>query len=283
MSRSDAVQPAKPAWATRGDPGQRIIQLDRYLVKENGLREMVRWAWPVLEGPSKPFVSGWHIDAICDHLTAVSNGDIKRLAISMPPRHMKSLSVSVLWLAWDWVEQPWRQFLFGSYAQSLAFRDSVKTRRLITSPWYRQRWGDKFKLTGDQNTKSRFENDKNGHQLSTCVGGATTGESGDIIVCLPPDAIITTERGARRIEDVVLGDDFSVASCDVETREIVMRPILRRLVNPAKALVEIETEDSRTLHCTEDHPVWVVGRGFIPAGDVQEGEEVLTCPDAFIA
>jgi hypothetical protein len=90
--------------------------------------------------------------------------------------------VSVAWLAWDWIDHPWRQFLFASYAQSLAFRDSVKTRRLISSPFYRARWGDRFALTDDQNTKSRFENDKTGYRLCTSVGGATTGEGGDIII-----------------------------------------------------------------------------------------------------
>jgi hypothetical protein len=60
---------------------------------------MIPLELPLLEGPSKPFIGNWHIDAICEHLTAVSNGQIKRLAISMPPRHMKSLSVAVSWLA----------------------------------------------------------------------------------------------------------------------------------------------------------------------------------------
>jgi predicted phage terminase large subunit-like protein len=182
MSTSATINSAQGAKATLANPDQWLVQLERSLVAREGLRALIPLAWPVLEGPSKPFVSNWHIDAICEHLTGVSNGDIKRLAISMPPRHMKSLSVSVAWLAWDWIDHPWRQFLFASYAQSLAFRDSVKTRRLISSPWYRQRWGGCFTLTGDQNTKSRFENDKAGHRLSTSVGGATTGEGGDIIV-----------------------------------------------------------------------------------------------------
>ena len=128
---------------------------------QDGLRGLIPLAWPILEGAAKPFIGNWHIDAICEHLSAVSNGEIRRLAISMPPRHMKSLSVSVLWLAWDWIDHPWRQFLFASYAQSLAFRDAVKARRLISSPWYRARWGDRFMLTGDQNTKSPLREQQN--------------------------------------------------------------------------------------------------------------------------
>jgi hypothetical protein len=56
------------------------------------LREFARQAWPVVE-PATAFVSNWHLDAICEHLQAVTLGQIRRLLICMPPRHMKSLLV----------------------------------------------------------------------------------------------------------------------------------------------------------------------------------------------
>ena len=62
----------------------------------------------------------------------------------------------------------------------------MKCRRLIESPWYQERWGDRFALTSDQNTKGRFDNDRSGYRLSTSVGGAATGEGGDRIVCDDP-------------------------------------------------------------------------------------------------
>jgi hypothetical protein len=62
------------------------------------LREFVVQAWAVVE-PSTPFVPGWHIDAIIEHLEAVSFGHIRNLLINVPPRHMKSLLVSVFWPA----------------------------------------------------------------------------------------------------------------------------------------------------------------------------------------
>ena len=69
------------------------------------LREFVRQAWHVVE-PSTPFVPGWHIDAIFDHLEAVTRGQIRNLLINVPPRHMKSLLVSVFWPAWEWIRAP---------------------------------------------------------------------------------------------------------------------------------------------------------------------------------
>jgi predicted phage terminase large subunit-like protein len=104
---------------------------------------------------------------------------------------------SVAFPAWVWAQPrqwdsptsgPGVQFLHASYAQQLALRDSVKCRRLIDSPWYQARWGERFRLTGDQNTKTRFDNDQNGSRLSTSVGSALTGEGGSIIVVDDPNA-----------------------------------------------------------------------------------------------
>src|SRR3712207_8817924 len=46
--------------------------------------------------PISEFVPGWHLGAICEHLEAVSAGHLRNLLINIPPRHMKSLAVSVL-------------------------------------------------------------------------------------------------------------------------------------------------------------------------------------------
>src|ERR1700686_2915012 len=158
------------------------------LNRERGSRSLgyfVQLAWPIVE-PGRIFVSGWHIDAIIEHLEAVTRGEIRNLLINVPPRHMKSLLVSVFWPAWEWIRFPERRWLYSSYGAQLSIRDSLKCRRLIESPWYQRLWGDRFALTSDQNTKGRFDNDRSGYRLSTSVGGAATGEGGDRIVCDDP-------------------------------------------------------------------------------------------------
>jgi len=171
-------------------------EIDRELASRR-LREFVRQAWEVVE-PSTPFVPGWHIDAIIEHLEAVSSGQIRNLLINVPPRHMKSLLVSVFWPAWEWIWWPERRWLYSSYGAQLSIRDSIKCRRLIESPWYRSNWGDSFALTSDQNTKGRFDNNKSGYRLSTSVGGAATGEGGDRIVCDDPHNVQEAESDSIR-------------------------------------------------------------------------------------
>jgi len=151
------------------------VQAELMRRAETSLQTFVKAAWHVLE-PATDFCPGWHLDAICEHLTAVSSGEIRNLLINIPPRHMKSLAVSVFWPVWEWIANPHRRWLFASYAMSLSVRDSVRCRRLIESNWFQSSWGNKFQLTSDQNTKQRFDNDKGGCRLAVSVGSAATGE-----------------------------------------------------------------------------------------------------------
>ena len=161
------------------------------------LKEFTKSSWPAIE-PGRDFHDNWHIDAISEHLQAVVEGDIKRLIINIPPRHMKSISVAVALPAWTWTIQPSKKFLYASYAGSLSIRDSVKCRRLIDSRWYKEHFGESFKLTGDQNQKQRFENDHTGARIATSVDGALTGEGGDIIVIDDPHNVRESESSAVR-------------------------------------------------------------------------------------
>ena len=146
---------------------------------ERHLSEFIKQLWGGID--PHEYIHGWHIDAISEHLEAVLNGEIRRLLINIPPRHMKSIGFSVGFPAWAWIKRPELQFLFSSYASVLSIRDGVKCRRVIDNPIYQRRWADKFSLTSDQNTKIRFDNDKGGYRIATSVDGMTTGEGGDII------------------------------------------------------------------------------------------------------
>lgn len=161
------------------------------------LYEFVKQSWHVVE-PSVPFVPSWHIEEICEHLQAVSAGDIRRLLINIPPRHSKSTIASVMWPAWEWISEPEEKFLCASYSSVLSIRDNLKTRRLIQSPWYQQRWGTSFQLAGDQNAKQRFENDRTGYRIATSVGGTATGEGGSRLIIDDPHGAQDAQSDALR-------------------------------------------------------------------------------------
>lgn len=167
------------------------------LKAEKSFAEFFKQAWAVME-PGVPYVHGWHIDAICEHLEAVSRGEIHKLLINMPPRHSKSTLVSVAFPCWEWIHRPWMKYLYSSYSGTLSIRDSVACRRLIMSPWYQANWGNVFSLTDDQNVKMRFENSRHGVRIATSVGGTTTGEGGDRIVVDDPHNVKEAESETVR-------------------------------------------------------------------------------------
>jgi predicted phage terminase large subunit-like protein len=178
-------------WASVQDPATELEEIER-LECEESLYAFLSRAWRWID-PS-PFIHGWPIEAVAEHLQAVCDGEIRRLLINIPPRCSKSTVTSVCFPAWVWAQRyrshtsgPGVQFLSASYAGSLSLRDSVKCRRLIDSPWYQKLWGSRFALTSDQNTKGRFENDQNGVRLSTSVGSALTGEGMNIGIIDDPN------------------------------------------------------------------------------------------------
>jgi predicted phage terminase large subunit-like protein len=138
-------------------------------------------AWKIVE-PVTPFVDNWHIGLISEYLTALTQLQIQNLIINIPPRHMKSLLTVVMWPTWVWINHPASRWMTGSYSLNLATRDALKSRRIIQSNWYQERFGDVYQLTGDQNVKSRYENSKTGLRMAFGMDTAFTGEGGDFIV-----------------------------------------------------------------------------------------------------
>jgi hypothetical protein len=159
-------------------------------------KEFVVQAWEILE-PDTRFVEGIHVDAICSHLQAVTEGRIQNLIINVPPGHAKSLLTCVFWPAWVWIDHPDSRWLFSSYREPLATRDSLKCRRLIESDWYQLNWGDRYQLAGDQNQKQRFENDRTGYRVVVPMS-AGTGERGNYVVVDDPHSVDQAESDAVR-------------------------------------------------------------------------------------
>jgi len=131
--------------------------------------------------PGVVYEDNWHIHCIVEHLQAVERGEIKRLLINMPPRSMKSISVTIAWTAWLLGKYPSHQIICASYAQALSTKHSVDTRLVIQSDWYKAAFPE-TKIADDQNEKQKFQTTMRGHRIATSVGGSATGEGGDTLI-----------------------------------------------------------------------------------------------------
>lgn len=161
------------------------------------LKTFTEAAWPIVE-PGTPFVDGWCLDAIIEHLEALTRGDIRFLLINIPPRHTKSTIVSVLWPVWCWLQKPEDRFLCASFSLNLSIRDNRRKRNLITDPWFQARYAADFQLAGDQNVKSFFENDHRGYHLAVSVGASATGSGGNKLLIDDPHPAGDAHSDAER-------------------------------------------------------------------------------------
>src|SRR5215471_9525053 len=119
-------------------------ELHRRRQARRSLHEFVRQGWSQVE--SVPFVDNWHVGAVCEHLQAVTEGQIKLLVINIPPGLGKSLLTCVFWPAWEWTLDPEVRWLFASYDQRLSTRDAVRCRTLLGNSWYKSCCRREFRL-----------------------------------------------------------------------------------------------------------------------------------------
>jgi predicted phage terminase large subunit-like protein len=198
------------------------VERDGELIRErcNTLSGFIREAWHVLE-PSQPYVHGWHVDALCDHLEAVTAGQINRLLINVPPGTMKSLLTSVFWPCWEWGPQgmPSMRYLTTSYAEKYVKRDSRRMRDLVASDWFQSLWPEVKLIRAGE---SSFANNKTGFREGMPFGSLTGGR-GDRVIIDDPHSTETAESDAER---------------DSTTR-IFREAVPTRLNNPATSAIVV--------------------------------------------
>lgn len=146
---------------------------------KESFKEFIVDAWPYID--PAPYMDNWHIDALCDHLQALYEGDIKRLILNVPPRCSKTNIGCIAFPAWVWANEPQHKFIYGSHSLKLAGDSSLKCRDLILSPWYRGIFGNDFSLRKDNLTKTYFSNDKMGARLCVSVESSIIGFGADTL------------------------------------------------------------------------------------------------------
>jgi hypothetical protein len=140
----------------------------------------VKEAWHVPE-PSASYLHNWHVDAIGEHLEAAHRGEITRLMINQPPGTMKSLSVSVLFPAWEWGPKlkPGLRYFTTSYEAGYARRDSRKHRDLVQSEWFKTYWPHVV-LTSF--AEEEFENTYKGGRKAVPISRLTAGRGNRLLI-----------------------------------------------------------------------------------------------------
>ena len=148
-----------------------------------------------LLNPQTRFLMNWHIEVLAAKLMGCYEGRIRRLIINVPPRHLKSLSSSIAFIAWCLGKNPAMQIICASYAQGLSDKLARDCRTVMNSDWYRATF--RTRLSPQKQSVDEFVTTAEGYRLATSVGGVLTGRGGDLIVIddpLKPDEALSDVR-----------------------------------------------------------------------------------------
>lgn len=246
-----------------------LIACERELCRRS-LAEFAKLAWRVLE-PAAELKWGWALDAICEHLEAVTDGRITRLLINVPPGCMKSLLTGVIWPAWEWGPRgmPWKRYVGTAHEEQLAIRDSRRCRDLIKSDWYQALWP--VELAADLDGKREFGNTAKGVRQARSFT-SMTGVRGD---CLLAGAMVETEDGIKAIEDIVASSySGNVLSYDDDSKQLVYRPVEAVARRSSSDFYRVHFADGSVVECTGDHRIYT-SRGYREARFLSAGDTCL--------
>lgn len=115
---------------------EELIELVRREARDH-LSSFLPIVWPAVN-PGAAFQSNWHIDAIAEHLEAVTAGEISSLLICLPPGACKSSLVSEAWPCWTWLRRELcpRRWIFCTNSIENARKEATFRRAILTSEIY---------------------------------------------------------------------------------------------------------------------------------------------------
>lgn len=135
--------------------------------------------------PKLALKRNWHIEALAHHLELCRTGQIRRLIITLPPRHLKSICASVAFPAWLLGHDPAKRIVCVSYSADLAASHARDTREVMEAAWYRETF-PLSRLSRKRAAEMDFMTTKRGYRFATSLGGQLTGRGGDIVIIDDP-------------------------------------------------------------------------------------------------
>jgi predicted phage terminase large subunit-like protein len=189
-------------------------------------------------GNADPLAWNWHLDAMCHALDQVYRTDGRRLVITIPPRHLKTVTVSIAFVAWALGRDPTQRFLCVSYGADLSLKISRQFRQVVESSWYRSAFPD-FQI--DRATDGEISTTAGGYRNSGSINGAITGTGATYIV----------------IDDANKTGDVSSPTALETAREFYRNTLVSRFNNPLRGKVVVV---GQRIH-EDDLPGWCIESG----------------------
>jgi predicted phage terminase large subunit-like protein len=131
------------------------------------------------------FLASWHIDAMTYAAQQVIEGKLKRLIVTVPPRHLKSIIFSVALPAFLLGHDPTERIICVSYSNDLAIKHANDFRAVLNSSWYRRIFPE-TRISRDKDTQTETMTTARGYRMATSLGGTLTGRGARFIILDDP-------------------------------------------------------------------------------------------------
>lgn len=188
-----------------------------------------------------PLQLSWYLKAMCHALEEVKAGKTRRLVITVPPRHLKSITTSVAYVAWLLGHDPLLKIMVASYSQDLGRLHSENTRTILESGWYRRLF-PRTRIRTPGNRQLEFGTTNGGFRKSVSVGGSVTGHGADLII----------------VDDLMKADDCHSQAARDEARRWYDDTLATRLNDKANgSIISIQ----QRLH-EDDLPAHLLEKGY---------------------
>jgi len=171
---------------------QELKVADLYAVARRDFGTFVELAFPILH-PGKKLVHAPYLDVLVALLEGCAAGCYPRVIVNLPPGFMKSMLISIMYVAWRLGVDPTVKFVCISYGDDLANKHAASTRTLMQSPVYRAIFPG---TVLDKKSEGWLTTTEGGYRYATAVGSDITGfRPTEIIV----DDPIEPEEGSSEL------------------------------------------------------------------------------------
>lgn len=191
---------------------------------------------------TSPLIWNWHLDYLTEQLTKLAKQLVtntlekQNVIINVPPGTTKSMTISVMFPVWCWVNWSWMRFICTSYTNPLSLELAEKSRNVVRSSEF-ERLFPHLSIKVDKDQKGNFElqmtDEKGikhpaGNRFSTSVGGTVTGYHGNVLIIDDPINPAGTDSDAERIKaNRWLDQTLSTRKIDIDNTLTIL--VMQRL------------------------------------------------------
>lgn len=131
--------------------------------------------------PAATLERSFYLEVLSDRLAAVERGELRRLLITIPPRHLKSIATSIALPAWVLGRDPTQRIITVSYARELTQEHSRNFQKVMRSGWYAHVFPETA-TSVERDSIVEYRTRQNGFRRGASLGGTLTGFGADMII-----------------------------------------------------------------------------------------------------